>query len=390
MSASVRVVHHARLVSGARAVDDGWLLIENDVIRARGEGAGWTEHLAADAAYTEIDAGGCAVSPGLVDIHTHGAAGWSFEAALAAAAQGDDAPLAELLAAHRSRGTTRLVASLVSAPVAALVASLRVVAEHRGGMLLGAHLEGPFLAANARGAHDPDALTAPDAAAVGELMDAVPPGVIRQVTLAPELPGGLAAVRALVAAGIRVGVGHTEASFAESSEAFASGATLLTHAFNAMPPLHHRAPGPIGAALAQDGVVVELIADGVHVHPAMLDLLFRAAPGRVAVVSDAIGAAAMGDGDYVLGGLSVTVRDGIPRLTGTDTIAGSARTLGEMLPVLIAAGVTPEAALHAMTHVPARALGVEDQLGLLEPGYPADLVLWDADWRPTLLSDGTP
>jgi N-acetylglucosamine-6-phosphate deacetylase len=200
------------------------------------------------------------------------------------------------------------------------------------------------------------------------------------VTLAPELPGGLDAVRRLAGAGVTVAVGHTEADLTTTAAAFDAGARVLTHAFNAMPGLGHREPGPVGAALRDQRVTIELILDGAHVHPVVAGLLMSGAPGRVALVSDAMAAAGGPDGGYRLGGRDVTVRDGVAVLAGTTTLAGSTLTLDAALRNALAQGVDPVAAVAAVTAVPARALGLGDRLGRLAPGYAADVVVLDHDW----------
>ncbi|WP_375388001.1 N-acetylglucosamine-6-phosphate deacetylase, partial [uncultured Amnibacterium sp.] len=172
---------------------------------------------------------------------------------------------------------------------------------------------------------------------------------------------------------VRVAVGHTTADLATAGAAFDAGASLLTHAFNAMPGLAHRAPGPIGAALERPEVVLELIADGLHVHPVLVAALFRLAPGRVALITDAMAAAGSGDGTYRLGSLEVTVRDGAARLP-SGSLAGSTLTLDAAVRTAVAAGVPLPEAVLAATAVPARAIGRPD-LGALEAGAPADLVL---------------
>lgn len=288
---------------------------------------------------------------GFVDIHCHGGGGHDFaasvEAALGAAA------------AHRARGTTRIVASLVSAPLDDLdrrLGMVRAAMEADPG-IVGAHLEGPFLAPARKGAHDAAALAEPTPEAVARLIDAGS-GVLRQITIAPELPGALDAVRAFTEAGVVVAVGHTEATAAQAHAAFDAGATLLTHAFNAMPPVSGREPGPLGAALADPRVFLEVIADGVHVAPANLRWLFAAAPERMVLVTDAMAAAASHDGHYTLGSLDVEVAEGVARIAGTDTLAGSTLTLDRAIDVCVAAGVPREAALRAATTTPARVLGL--------------------------------
>ncbi|BAJ74392.1 N-acetylglucosamine-6-phosphate deacetylase [Microbacterium testaceum StLB037] len=289
-------------------------------------------------------------APAFVDLHCHGALGHGF----------DDADIDGVRAAvehHRAHGTETLLLSLVSAPVDRMARRLGELAGvlPRVPGVAGVHLEGPFLAHGRRGAHDPEALTVPSAEAAERLIEAGN-GIVRAVTIAPELPGATEAIDRFVAAGVAVAVGHTEADYDTAAAAFDRGASLLTHAFNAMPGLGHRAPGPVGAALARDHVVLEVIADGVHVHPVVMRTLFDAAPHRVALVTDAMSATGLGDGVYRLGGLDVEVRDARPVLVGTDTLAGSTLTMDRAVATAIAAGVPEPLAWAAASTVPARVL----------------------------------
>ncbi len=288
---------------------------------------------------------------GFVDIHAHGGGGGTVEDGLEG--------IARMRAAHAAHGTTRQLLSLVANPVDRLVASLGVIREAMADdpSILGAHLEGPFLSPDRRGAHDPEHLIAPDPATVERLL-AAGEGVLRMITIAPELPGALDAIPRFVAAGVVVAVGHTEASAGVARAAFDAGATVLTHAFNAMPGILGRAPGPLGAALVDERVTIEVIADGIHVDPVNLRWLFAAAPGRIAAITDAMGATGVGDGDYRLGGLDVEVRGGRATVAGTGQLAGSTLTLDRAVEILVAAGVPREAALAAATTVPARVLGL--------------------------------
>ena len=365
LEAPSTLVRAGRLVDAAGSTADGWVLVVGDTIRAVGSGPD------APAADAVVGLGDAVLTPGSVDLHGHGGATRAYE--------DDDSTAA--LAAHRSHGTTRSVLSLVANPLPELAASMAhvraVMADDP--LVLGVHLEGPFLSPHNKGAHNASFLVDPTPSAVDALLEAGE-GVLRQITIAPELPGALDAVARFVDAGVVVAVGHTVATHDQARAAFDAGATLLTHAFNAMPGLHHRAPGPIGAAVADDRVTLELILDGVHVHPVVATTLFRAAPGRVALITDAMGAAGAADGEYRLGSLEVTVTDGIAHVAGTDTIAGSTLTQDQALRNAVSlAGRTLPEAVAALTSVPARALGLGDRFGRLAPGYAADLVALSPD-----------
>ena len=367
------VVHSVRVVDEGRIRDDGWVRFEGGRIASTGTGSSWRD--APDAA-TVVDGAALAgdealLAPGFIDLHGHGGGGFSYD-------DGPDA-IRAARALHRAYGTTRAVLSLVTASLDELE---RKVAEIAGltttdDDILGSHLEGPFLDPDHKGAHDPALLREPNAAAVERLLHAGR-GTIRQVTLAPELPGGLDAIRAVVAAGAAAAVGHTAADAAEARAAFDAGATILTHAFNAMPPLHHREPGPVGAAASDDRVTLEIIADGVHLDPAVVGIAFAAAPGRIALVTDAMAAAGAPDGVYQLGSLSVEVEGGTARLAGGGAIAGSTLTQDAALRRAVASGVAVADAVAALTRVPARAIGRADDLGGLTPGMLADAVLLSA------------
>ncbi|MBZ4621168.1 N-acetylglucosamine-6-phosphate deacetylase, partial [Mycobacterium avium] len=210
-------------------------------------------------------------------------------------------------------------------------------------------------------------------------------GAIRMVTLAPELPGADAAIRRFVDAGVVVAVGHTNADYRQTRHAIALGATVGTHLFNAMPPLHHREPGPALALLRDPRVTVELIADGVHVHPDVVHAVIDAAgPERVALVTDALAAAGRPDGAFRLGPVHIDVVAGVARVQGTTTIAGSTATMDRLFRTVAGSGTDRDAALAAAVQMtsttPARALGL-DRVGSLQSGHEANLVVLDDDWR---------
>lgn len=367
-----RVIHSVRLIDPSPSVaaadgavtDDAWIAVDAGTVAAIGVGGSWRE-LAPRAAH---DGGGRYLSPGFIDIHGHGGGGSAFD-------HGPDA-IATARALHRAHGTTRAVISLMTAPLPDLVARTAMVADLAAAdpAILGSHLEGPFLAASHKGAHDPALLRDPDPSTVDALLEAGR-GTVRQVTMAPELPGGAEAMRRILGAGAAVAVGHTDADLDTARRAFDAGATILTHAFNAMNGIHHRAPGPMMAAIDDERVTLELIADGTHVHPSVLRLAIEAAPGRIALITDAMAAAGAADGPYTLGDLDVVVSGGVAHLAGGDTIAGSTLTQDAAIRrVVRECGMPLPAAIAAATVVPARAVGRLD-LGRLEPGSPADAVL---------------
>ncbi|WP_210649018.1 N-acetylglucosamine-6-phosphate deacetylase [Nocardioides sp. SYSU D00065] len=355
-----------QVVTPARILAPGWLSVEGDRIAAVGEGA---PPRAAD-----LDLGEATVVPGFVDLHVHGGGGASFDAGTADAA-------GVVAAAHLAHGTTSMAASLVTDTPARMTAAVRELGLLvDDGLLAGIHLEGPWLSPQRSGAHQPGALSAPDPAAVESLL-AAGDGAVRMVTLAPELPGGIEAVQRLTAAGVVAAVGHTDATYDEARAALDAGSPLGTHLFNAMRPLHHRDPGAVGALLDAP-VDVELIADGVHLHPALVRTVFAAKPGRCILVTDAMAAAGAPDGDYRLGPMTVEVRDGVARLAAADgrgAIAGSTLTMDAAVRHAVrTAGLPLIDVVRAASTTPANAWGLGD-VGALEPGRRADLVVLDDD-----------
>lgn len=275
--------------------------------------------------------GGGIATAGFVDAHIHGFAGVDFATA---DAEGYRRARKALLAT----GVTTFRPSFITAPEEELVAALREVPAG-----LGAHLEGPFISPARLGMHPAAARRDPDLALLERLLAA---GPVAHVTLAPELPGALELVDLLVARGIMVACGHTDATDEEAHAAFDRGARHVTHLFNAMRPFRHRDPGIAGAALARDDVTVELILDGNHVAGDAARVALRAARGRVVLVTDALAAAGVGDGDWRMGSVEVAVRDGVARLAD-GTLAGSVLTMPEAIRNLIALGATIEEALFA-------------------------------------------
>ncbi|QPP08158.1 N-acetylglucosamine-6-phosphate deacetylase [Streptomyces bathyalis] len=319
-----------------------------------------------------LDLSGHWIVPGFVDMHVHGGGGASFSAGTAEEAL-------TVIGTHRRHGTTTMVASTVTGELADLAQQAGALSELvEQGDLAGVHFEGPFISPGRCGAHDPALLRDPDPTEVRKLVDAAR-GTARMMTLAPELPGGMDSVRILADSGVIAAVGHTDSTYEATVEAVEAGASVATHLFNAMPALGHRAPGPVAALLEDERVTVELINDGTHLHPAALELAFhRAGAGRVAFITDAMGAAGMGDGRYPLGPLEVEVRDGVARLTEGGSIAGSTLTLDEAFRRAVRVdGLPVEDAVRALSLNPARLLSVADRTGSLEEGKYADLVVLD-------------
>lgn len=327
---------------------------------------------------------GTYVLPGLVDVHCHGGAGHGFP----------DAGVAGVRAAarhHLDHGTTTLLASLVSAPGETLLERVALLAPQvAAGHLAGVHLEGPFLAAAQCGAQDPAAIVVGDPDLLHRLLDAGG-GAVRSMTLAPETPRYRELLAVMERHRVVPSLGHTDATAAATSTAIGQAGERplsATHLFNGMPPLHHRAPGPAAACLAaaaRGRMVVELVADGVHLADETVAMVFDlVGPDRIALVTDAMAAAGMDDGRYRLGALDVDVVGGVARLTGARPAlaGGTARLIDVVRRVVRHAGVALPAAVTAATATPARLLGVHDDVGDLVVGRRADLVVTDAQLYP--------
>ncbi|MGC5343027.1 N-acetylglucosamine-6-phosphate deacetylase [Streptomyces sp. DT24] len=358
------VLAGARVVLPTGTVENGRVIVEGTRI------AGSTP----DDART-VDLTGHWVVPGFVDMHNHGGGGASF-------ATGTAEQVLTGVRMHREHGTTTIVASTVTGSLDTLAAQAGMLSELvEQGELAGVHFEGPFISPCRKGAHSEGLLRHPDPAEVRKLMDAAR-GTAKMFTLATELPGGIDSVRLLVENGVIAAVGHTDATYEQTVEAIDAGATVATHLFNAMPPLGHRAPGPIAALLEDERVTVELINDGTHLHPAALELAYhRAGARRVALITDAMDAAGFGDGRYELGPLAVEVKDGVARLMEGGSIAGSTLTLDTAFRRAVTIDRIPvDDVVRSISANPARLLGVYDRVGSLEPGKDADLVVLDADF----------
>ncbi|CAI6080128.1 N-acetylglucosamine-6-phosphate deacetylase [Cohnella sp. JJ-181] len=358
---------NGRIYAGGGRIEEGRLLIGVD---GRIEAVGGTEVTAADA--QTLDLGGAIVIPGLVDQHVHGGGGCQTMDATHECLNG-------MSLFHAAHGTTSFLATTESAAEERIVAALRnaVQAAERGlegAEMLGVHLEGPFLNPVRCGAQDKANIRPADPAELERYLEAAG-GLIRIVTVAPEIGGGMAAAERLSRAGITVSVGHSDATLAQMREAIRLGATQTTHHFNGMSPFHHREPGAAGAGLICPELTTELIADGIHVHPDAVKLLFDVkGPRGVCVITDAVYCAGLPDGEYG----ETTMKDGQVWLKDGSSLAGSSLTMLQALKnVLAFTGRSLEEVLPSLTEVPARQIGVSERKGRLEAGMDADFLVLD-------------
>lgn len=360
-----------RVVLPDEIVEDGVVAFDDDTLSYVGPAGSWT-----GAAPRRVPL----ISPGLLDSHCHGGGGHSVTTGLL-----EDVRAVAMH--HLAHGTTTMLASLVSADpdtIDAAVAAIRDVAREDG-PIVGSHLEGPFLGVGHCGAHDPAVLLDPDPELTGRWLR-TGDGTLRMMTLAPELPGAQAVMDLLVSQGAIAAVGHTDASAAAFAAALAGPADTVTHLFNGMAPMHHREPGPVAAGLAavSAGTArVELIADGTHLADETVALVFALAPDDgVLLISDAMAAAGMPDGEYDLGPLRVDVRDAVAWTRGDKpSIAGSTAHLSDVVRrCIVSAGLDPVAVLRAATTNPAASLGLTDR-GRLATGLRADLAVFDDQWH---------
>ncbi len=361
------VLTGAQVVTATGVLTGGEVRVADGRITAVGPAGTATTH------EERVDLSGCWLVPGFVDLHMHGGGGHDVTRSA------DD--LRAAVRFHRGHGTTRTLVSLMAQPVDQLCEQLGWIAGlTAAGEILGAHLEGPFLSSARCGAQRPENLLAPDPLVLGKLLEAGQ-GSVRTMTVAPELPGAGELIADLLAAGVVAAVGHSDASYEQAAGAFAAGASLATHLFNAMgSSLDHRAPGPSVAAL-DAGVFVEMINDGVHVHDALTRLVARVAPDRLIFITDAISAAGIGDGEYTLGDQTVRVSAG-NAWSAADRLAGSTLTMDEAVRRAVQqVGLGIEQAVAAAASTPARLLGLADECGAIRAGLAADLVVLDAGLR---------
>ena len=359
--------------------ENGWIFADERFVRGGfSVENGRFAHVLEDVPGPAEDLDGALVIPGLVDIHVHGCAGADFS-------DGDYAGLVRMARYLARRGVTSFAPASMTLPYDALDKAFHAAARlHREGLadgarLMGIQMEGPFLSREKRGSQNPAYLRLPDWDRFLRLYDAAE-GLLRIVDVAPELPGAVEFTRR-ASEKCRVSVAHTAAGYDQAAAVFDAGATHLTHLFNAMSGIHHRHPGPIGAASERENVTAELICDGIHVHPSAVRMAFRLFPGRICLISDALRCCGMADGSYSLGGQEILLSGGVARLTG-GAIAGSAADLYQCMRRAVSFGIPREQAVWAATALPARVIGRESETGAIADGRAADFVICGGELEP--------
>ncbi|MFK7802562.1 MAG: N-acetylglucosamine-6-phosphate deacetylase [Anaerolineae bacterium] len=324
-----------------------------------------------------IDAAGKYLAPGLMDLQLNGAFGHDFTHR--------PGSIWTVAADLPKYGVTGFLPTIITSPLATTAAAQRVLknrpSEYVGAEPFGLHVEGPFLNSVKKGAHNPNHILSADSILLSSLQSWTPDSGVRLVTLAPEMAGALPLIEALAGQGVIVSAGHSMATLAEAQAGFAAGIRYVTHLFNAMPPLHHREPGLVAAALADDSITIGLIPDGVHVHPDLISLVWQLASNRINGVTDAMGAMGMPPGEYALGDYTVQVSDVDARLS-SGTLAGSIvqpMQVVKNLAQFTKCGVVD--AVRSMTAIPADLLGIGGQKGRIEKGCDADLILFDEEFN---------
>ncbi|RXZ84646.1 N-acetylglucosamine-6-phosphate deacetylase [Paenibacillaceae bacterium] len=373
-------IHNVNIVAEDQLLQ-GTVTVENGIITAITEqDAELPPSAADDSAEQVIDGKGGYLLPGFIDLHIHGGYGGDF---MDASVQSYDA----ITKFHAQHGTTAMLATTVTAPFEQIEAVLAAVAQYRSqpmpyAELLGVHLEGPFISTKWAGAQNPAHMVSPQLDWLKQWV-ANWPGLIKQLTLAPETAGAFETIRYLADQGIIAAAGHTDASYDTIVEAVQHGLSQAVHTFNAMTPLHHREPGTAGAVLTIDDIAAELIADGLHVHPAAIRLLTRAKNrDKLILITDAMAAAGLGEGQYMLGDLAVIVKGDEARLAEGNSLAGSTLTMiGAFRYVLSNTELSIPQVSQLASGNPAKQLGIEEHTGSIAIGKRADLLWTDSSFQ---------
>lgn len=374
-------IYASRILTPHEELGDGVIIVEGSQIT----GVGHRDEIRIPSGAVDYVAKGLTIAPGFVDLHIHGAGGHDVMEA-------DERALDRITSTVARYGTTSLVATTVTAPIESTCRSLQGIASYirahekpdENGRLaaeiLGMHLEGPFINPVRRGVHPQNAIAEPSIEVLNEFIGASD-GLVRILTLAPELPGALQLIQAAVSAGLVAAMGHTDADYDQARAAIHAGARHAVHTYNAMRPFSHRDPGILGAIMTDPEVTAEIIADGVHVAVAAIQVLLGAKGfDTVLLVSDGIAATGMRDGNYRLGDFEVSVKDGVAR-NSEGKLAGSTLTLDRALRNLVALGVPLLEAIRMATLHPARRLGLGGKKGVIAAGADADLIALTPDLR---------
>ena len=341
----------------------------------RVEDGKFTEVLSTVPAEEGVDLAGQYVIPGLVDVHNHGNSGADFS-------DGDYEGLKKMARYLAANGVTSFAPASMTLPYEVLeqafATAVRLTEEQPAGCarLMGIQMEGPFFSEKKKGAQNGAYLKDPDFEAFKKLYEACR-GLVRIADVAPELPGAVAFTEQASKL-CTVSIAHTDANYEEASAVLAAGATHLTHLYNAMPPIHHRKPGVIGAGSERENVIAELICDGEHVHPSSVRMAFKLFSGRICLVSDALRCCGMPNGQYELGGQEIFLEGNVAKLAD-GTLAGSVTNLYGCMRKAVEFGIPKEEAILSSTIIPARQLGREGEIGSIAPGKLADFVVCGAD-----------
>ncbi|EAF4915577.1 N-acetylglucosamine-6-phosphate deacetylase [Listeria monocytogenes] len=319
-----------------------------------------------------FDGNGGLLIPGMIDVHIHGAKNYDMM-------DGSTESIQAVSMACAETGCTSFLVTSVSSSLEDLIQMIRqtkkVIGKEKGAKIAGIHLEGPYLNIEKKGMQNPAHLRHPDLKEMKKIFDEAD-GLIKMVTIAPELPGGIELIDFLKKRGVVVAIAHSNATYEEAQDAFEKGASHITHCFNAMPAIHHRAPGLVAAALENDSISVQAIVDGVHLHPGIVRLIHKIkGPDKMVLTTDALQAMGVGDGEYIFGGHQVTVTEGVARLQD-GTLASSTVTMNKSLRLSNEFGINLQDTILMATSTPADILGMKN-LGRIEKGYSADLVLLD-------------